>query len=478
MRSDKLQDAIGMVDGDLIERAHNATAKNSKKAHIKWTAPIAAALAVIIGLGVFFSLRGNGNPFLLSAYAVAEAQYPEMTRKPQMVFGGEVLTSSYDDWREDIKKQREYMGAGENLGDFFKATASEFLKDSDNENRVYSPLNVYMALSMLAETADGDTRQQILDLIGTEDIDTLRTQANAVWNANYRDDGVATSILASSMWMDDSLEYNQSTINTLADNYYASVFQGEMGSSDYNKAIQSWLNKQTNGLLSDQIKSVETNPNTILAMFTTIYYQARWSDEFYDTEDKIFHSPTEDIVCEFMNQTNDNGVYYYGEKFSAVNKYLDDSGSMYFILPDEGISTDELIKDEEALAFLVSNGDWEKTKEVKINLSLPKFDVKSNIDLSQGLKNLGITNCFDPATSDFTPLLNEDEIFVSDINHGARVKIDEKGVEATAYTQVLFEATAAMPLEEEIDFVLDRPFIFVINSYDGLPLFIGVVNQP
>ena len=32
--------------------------------------------------------------------------------------------------------------------------------------------------------------------------------------------------------------------------------------------------------------------------------------------------------------------------------------------------------------------------------------------------------------------------------------------------------------EQEIDFILDRPFLFAITSQDGLPLFVGVVNQP
>ena len=34
---------------------------------------------------------------------------------------------------------------------------------------------------------------------------------------------------------------------------------------------------------------------------------------------------------------------------------------------------------------------------------------------------------------------------------------------------------AAMPPEEEIDFVLDRPFAFIITGLDGLPLFAGTV---
>ena len=37
---------------------------------------------------------------------------------------------------------------------------------------------------------------------------------------------------------------------------------------------------------------------------------------------------------------------------------------------------------------------------------------------------------------------------------------------------------APPPAEDEIDFVLDRPFIFVLRSRDGLPLLAGVVNEP
>ena len=77
-----------------------------------------------------------------------------------------------------------------------------------------------------------------------------------------------------------------------------------------------------------------------------------------------------------------------------------------------------------------------------------------------------------------TPLEEElGKIFVSKVDHAARVKIDEKGCEAAAYTVMQMMNTAMLP-REEIDFVLDRPFIFAITGEDGLPLFIGIVNQP
>ena len=47
---------------------------------------------------------------------------------------------------------------------------------------------------------------------------------------------------------------------------------------------------------------------------------------------------------------------------------------------------------------------------------------------------------------------------------------------AAAYTAMLMCGTAGPP-EEEVDFTLDRPFVFAVTGADGLPLFVGVVHQ-
>ena len=150
---------------------------------------------------------------------------------------------------------------------------------------------------------------------------------------------------------------------------------------------------------------------------------------------------------------------------------------MYFILPDEGTGVQELLSDSEALAFMAQNYDSINYKYCEINLSIPKFDVSSKLDLTAGLQNLGITDCFDENTADFTPLDDENPSWLSAVEHGARVAVDEQGVTAAAYTLVLRDGGSAPP-EDEIDFTLDRPFLFVITGSDGLPLFVGVVNQP
>lgn len=58
------------------------------------------------------------------------------------------------------------------------------------------------------------------------------------------------------------------------------------------------------------------------------------------------------------------------------------------------------------------------------------------------------------------------EIFVSTVQHDVRVAIDEEGVTAAAYT-VMAMSGAGAPPDDEIDFVLDRPFLFALTSPDG-----------
>ena len=109
---------------------------------------------------------------------------------------------------------------------------------------------------------------------------------------------------------------------------------------------------------------------------------------------------------------------------------------------------------------------------------MPKFDVAADMDLVEQLKLLGITDIFQPGVADISNLLVQaDGGFVSQVKHAARVSIDEKGVTAAAFT-VIDRCGAAMPPTERVTFTLDRPFLFYIESQDGLPLFAGIVNAP
>ncbi|MBQ7309120.1 MAG: serpin family protein [Clostridia bacterium] len=479
MKSDRLQNAIGMVDEDLLPREETTVpAKKKKKAltAIKWTAPIAAVLVFAI---LITGLFGKDTPMLLTAYAI-EAEYPEMAHYPEGEWAPG-FDARYDAWSSDKRARRAYYDDinAKNILTFIETTVPAVLSDETNENPVYSPLNVYMALAMLAEITDGEAQNEVLTLLGSKDIESLRKEANALWNANYCDDGAVTSILASSLWMNESVAFKEAPLRVLAENYYASSYQGKMGSEKFNRALQSWLNEQTGGLLKDQIDQIEMPADALMALATTIYFRAKWENEFAEkqTKEAIFHGTDGDTAVDFMNATEYYGAYYWGDSFSATKKSLENSGEMWFILPDEGVSVDALLQDGEAISFLSALDTWENHKSLRVNLSVPKFDVSSDINLKDALQTLDVNACFDPANADFSPLLADDvDAFISEVKHGARVTIDEEGVTAAAYT-VMMLCGSAMPPSDEIDFTVDRPFIFAITGESGIPLFIGVVRN-
>ena len=69
-----------------------------------------------------------------------------------------------------------------------------------------------------------------------------------------------------------------------------------------------------------------------------------------------------------------------------------------------------------------------------------------------------------------------DELYLDKAEHAAMVEIDEYGVTGAAYTEMDVNAGSALP-QEQIDFVIDRPFMFMITGMDGSILFSGIIKN-
>lgn len=406
------------------------------------------------------------------------AEKPEPSEKAMPDAGVSVHTLAAPVY--PTEKEWAPLSLPEGTDAFWQRSLTQFLSGAGSENRVFSPVNVYLALAMLAETTDNNSRAQLLSLLGADSLETLREQAAALWESCYTDGEAAKVTLGSSLWTRNDLPYNAQTMQNLAQYYYAYAFSGKMGSAEYNEKLQSWINEQTGDLLADQVGELEMDLNTVLALVTTLYLKAPWSKQFAaeNTVRDSFHAENGPMTCAFLCE-NETYTVYRGEHFTAIGKPLAEVGTMYFLLPDEGVSPEALLQDEDALRFLAGDSDAAERSQALVHLKLPKFDISSQLGLIEGLKALGVTDVFDDAVSDFTPLTDAvNDLYVSQAQHGARVKIDEEGCEAAAYTMITITTKMARPIRDEIDFVLDRPFVFGVLTYDNVPLFTGIVNRP
>lgn len=78
------------------------------------------------------------------------------------------------------------------LKSFYKNTIDEMLlKDENgeninNKNVVYSPINLYMATSILSECCGDNSKKQLLDLLNEKDTDRLREFSKNIYESNNR----------------------------------------------------------------------------------------------------------------------------------------------------------------------------------------------------------------------------------------------------------------------------------------------------
>lgn len=443
----------------------------------------AVSLAVLMAIGIGILGGANSAQDVELTSLLVAPQYPQMAQKPHSKdYKGqwEAYQTAYQAWSTSQSQQyNQPDGYADSLTEFFAVSMSEYLQGEGNQ--AYSPLNVYMALAMLAETTDGDSRQQILNLFGLETIEQLRQQATNVWNAHYSNDGQTSLRLANSLWLDNEYTFKDTTAQLLAKQYFASSFSGDLGTVNMDRQLQTWLNSNTGGLLEKQVKNIELDPDTVFALASTVCFSAGWTEAFSekDTSNRVFHAYDGDLVRAFMNKKFSSHIYYRGENFGAISLKFTGENKMWLILPDEGYTTADILRSDDYLRLTLDPENWEnKSILTGVKLSLPKFDVANQKDLIAGMKNLGVTDIFNWGVSDFSPLTDEPDLFVGKINHAVRVIIDEKGCTAAAFTEV--EVLRGNDTEDkiELEFVLDRPFLFTVSSRDNLPLFAGVVNEP
>lgn len=413
-----------------------------------------------------------------TADVLGTAKIPTFVQSP-FVGGteGEYNEDREEQWYEEMSARTDArVQIGSKLDAYNKRSMQEYLKDHQG-NVAYSPINLWMALAMLGECTDADSSAQILSALDVKDKEELQALVQHVWDATERDDGVSISLLANSLWMDHRYAYLSDGVKTLAEKYHASTFSGTMGSEEYNQLLQKWLDENTKGLLTDIAKEQGFEEDTMLALASAFYFKDKWADTFDEsgTSKEIFRGKDGDMEYDFLHGTR-TCAYYEGKTFEALLLNFEGNRGMWFVLPKEGVTTDQVLEDEAAMQILTGNLSEEERRTVEATLALPKFDITTRVDLSQGLMNMGITDIFDSSKADFSGILSgyaPGSAVLSDALQATRIKIDEDGCEAAAFT--IFKAGATM-MPESINFTVDRPFLFSVISDADLPLFTGVVN--
>ena len=343
--------------------------------------------------------------------------------------------------------------------------------EASGKNIMFSPTSLNFALGMIAEGAKGETKEVLSAYLGTSDFASYAKEyLDKIQAYNTEDEsyGYQSKVkIADAVWVDNGLTLQEKFKNTVSDSFGAEVESVDFSAAEKTcDVINSWCDKNTEGLIPKIITPDLINDNTGLCLTNSLYFESGWSGEPWnvsDTEENFGKIEK----TKYMTCTGDQ--YYENDKSTAFGRDYANGLSFIGILPnDEG---DFTLEDLDISGLLKSNPEYDA-----VDCKMPKLNFETSAVLNDMLSNLGLDNIFS-SNADFSGIADQN-VNVDTILQKTKLELDENGTKAAAVTAVTMECMSVAVEDEPIikTVELTRPFAFLIyDRNNDEVLFIGKV---
>ena len=333
-----------------------------------------------------------------------------------------------------------------------------------SENILVSPYSAGVALSMVAEGAEGQTR--------TEFDEALNGSLFKAVDLGNNDTVTVKS--ANSVWITDNFSVRNRFVGLLEKDFGAEVVNLNFADPATVKAINNWCSENTEGKITEIVDRL--SPSMVMMLINALYFNAPWADAFLEsnTHDGVFHTASGDIQVPMMAKTDRmNYAEYQGAQMVEL-PYEGERYAMYVVLPPKGLSLDKMI-------LYVNENLYEQAMSMmtaqKVRLTLPKLKLETEMVLNKTLQHMGVKTAFTPAAN-FKGIAEMGPLVLDQVKQKCYIDVSEKGTEAAAVTSVGVRLTSARP-ETLVTMNVDRPYVFFIaDRTNGNILFAGRVVRP
>jgi len=357
-----------------------------------------------------------------------------------------------------------------------------------DENLIFSPYSISVALAMAQAGAKDNTLQQMNAVLRfslpVEDLhpafNALQLELNNRENNDYEEGKKDFELnIVNSIWGEKTYTFLPGYLDLLAKNYGTGLRLADFiqQADTSRKEINQWVSDQTNDRIQDLLPENSITELTRLVLTNAIYFKAGWLHQFDPgmTQNGVFTLLNgEDVQVPMMHQTETFG-YAREDGYQLISlPYEGNKLSMLIILPDENNFTQV----EKAMSGLDVQNLVSSISFAQLDLSMPKFKIESSIGLADHLNAMGMKDAFIPGIADFSGMDGTHDLYISAVQHKAFIEVDETGTEAAAATAVVV-GIESMPIDEPLKVNIDRPFIFIIvDNKTGSVLFLGRVINP
>ena len=387
-----------------------------------------------------------------------------------------VAATDFDDYETKMAIREENQLSAEFAESLkvFAADSASALFAAEKGNVNYSPVSLYLALALTSAGAQGETQSEILEALRAENIsaEKLAEQCGCLYRLISLKNDVGKLVPSASLWLNTGKNLKADFAKTAKDDFYTDVFGAKLQSEETKQAMSQWIREHTSGQLAPEI---QVDDMTEMILFTTLDFQDEWIDGFRSENNKkgdFTRSDGSTQRVEYMCTEVNPYSFSRGEGYTRSGLSMKNGSRMIFILPDEGVSVSKIAEDPKILRQALTGRDEEYGDVI---FEIPKFDFTASMDLKNTVEKLGAGNLFggDAELRGMTG----DPLFLSSVRQQSRIAVDEKGVSAAAFTEMMY-AGAAMMEDNVVEMKLNRPFIYAITSPDDVILFVGICEAP
>lgn len=142
-------------------------------------------------------------------------------------------------------------------------------------NTIYSPTALYMSLSLAATGARGDTRQELLEVLGMKNktISYLSKQNGNLFRRLYTNNGIGVFRLASSFWLHDNAIFRSDFNDTAASQFYTETMNVDFARLSVARQISEWIVKNSSGNVIPPVKIAASQQ---LSIINVPYFEDEW----------------------------------------------------------------------------------------------------------------------------------------------------------------------------------------------------------
>lgn len=387
-----------------------------------------------------------------------------------------------------MSKKRSYykdVSMTEEAGIAYRKFAADVFSASyEGENALVSPLSLYLAIAMVTQGAEGETKAELYSLFNLNDEEAADT-ALYLYN-RYSEEEAFKKIMnvANSIWIREKEDFSvkQDFLDVNSDFFGAEIYKSDFSYKAVDD-INNWVKVRTGGKIKKVIEKIAED--VMMYLINTVNLEARWADAF-DFYSSLDFTDSDGNVKKVDSMNRTMSGYYDSGNALAFSYALENGLAFMGILPNGSI--DEYTFDSaeiEALFDGFKSGYYDEENDnlygYEVHAALPKFSYSCEIDMKESLQNMGIEKPFDKWEADFSGICDETyRLWIENIAQRTYIDVNKDGVSAAAATVIEMPGKTSPGRPEtieEVNIILDRPFIYMI--YDGnnnLPLFIGSVN--